>query len=1037
MGSSELEFHLLGPLEVLAGGRALDLGGQKQRALLALLVLEANRPILRERLIDALWEDDPTPTAAKALQVYVSQLRKVLGHERVITQSGGYTLRAEPGEIDLARFQRLVADGNPREALALWRGPPLGEFAGQRFAQAEIARLEALRLRCLEAQLEAELAEGRDVVGELEALVAQHPLRERLRELLLLALYRSGRQADALAAFREARRALVEELGIEPGKPLRDLHQAILRQDSSLDREPSSTDQPRGAFVGRAAEVDLLVEGLDDAIAGRGCVFLLVGEPGIGKSRLAEELTHLARARRVEVLVGRCWEAGGAPAYWPWVQSLRAIGAESLLESQRAADDVGARFRLFDATARFLCERSQLRPLLIFLDDLHAADEPSLLLLRFLARAIGSARIFVLGACRDVDPVVRPPLAETLAELAREPLTRRLSLTGLTESAVADYLSSTASELASAELVSALYEETEGNPLFVVETVRLFRIEGRIELPAGVRDVIARRLFHLGDDCHELLRLAAVLGREFDHTTLAAMGSVPVEEMLETLDEAMGARILTDVPGSAGRSRFAHVLIRDVLYDGLTHARRIQLHRRAADVLEDDAELAHHAAAGNLPARAVMHARRAGERAFELHAYEEAARLYELALACSPDETTRCELLLSLGHAQVRSGDNENARKGFLEAAASARRLRHPDALARAALGYGGRFVWARAGRDDRLVPLLEEAFAAGDELAPELRVQLLARLSAALRDDPDVGPREQLSRQAVDLARSLGDPATLAYALTGRYAAIWSPATAHERLALATEGVELAHAIGAKEREVENRGHRIHALLELGRLDEADADLEARAALTAEMGQPAQVVVHLWIRSMRHLLVGDLDSAETDIHHAFDLARRLSLFDEASITFELQRYVLRREQGRVGEVEGDLKTCANSFPNRPVLRCALANLSAELGRIDEAREALASIDIKGLPFHNEWIVSVSLLAETCVGVGDTRRAADLYELLMPYADQIVADGTEVALGAVARHLGLLAETLGRPDDAARHFEHAALLHAQMGVRSR
>lgn len=230
-----MEFRVLGPLEAVRDGQALELGGQKQRALLALLLIDANRTVSRDRLIDALWEDQPTATAAQALTVYVSQLRKALGRDRVVTQPGGYVLRVDPDELDLERFQRLHGDGKPHEALALWRGGALAEFSRLRFAQADIARLEELHLACLEARIEADLERGRNVVGELEALVAAHPLRERLHELLMLALYRCGRQAEALSVYQEVRRRLVEELGIEPRRELRELQQAILSQNPALE----------------------------------------------------------------------------------------------------------------------------------------------------------------------------------------------------------------------------------------------------------------------------------------------------------------------------------------------------------------------------------------------------------------------------------------------------------------------------------------------------------------------------------------------------------------------------------------------------------------------------------------------------------------------------------------------------------------------------------------------------------------------------------------------------------------------------------
>ena len=245
-----MDFRILGPLEVLDDGRALDLGGAKQRAALAMLAVHANRVVAHERLIEALWDEEPPETARKALQVYVSQLRKVLGRERLETKPRGYLLRLEPDELDLTRFELLRDGGKPAQALALWRGDPLADFDGQRFAEPEIARLDELRLACVEQRVELDLADGRhaELIGELEGLVRLHPLREHLRAQLMLALYRSGRQAEALEAYQAARAALVDGLGIEPGPGLRELHQQILMQDPGLDlpvaKQPARPEPP-------------------------------------------------------------------------------------------------------------------------------------------------------------------------------------------------------------------------------------------------------------------------------------------------------------------------------------------------------------------------------------------------------------------------------------------------------------------------------------------------------------------------------------------------------------------------------------------------------------------------------------------------------------------------------------------------------------------------------------------------------------------------------------------------------------------------
>jgi DNA-binding SARP family transcriptional activator len=235
-----MEFRILGPLEVVDGDRSVPLGGGRQRAVLALLVTRPNEVVSTDRLIDELWGADPPKKALNTVQYYVSQLRKTLGADRIVTRPPGYLIRVEPEELDLARFERLAEEGGAdrfREALELWRGPALADLAYESFAREEAARLEELRLAVQERRADAELEAGRgpELVPELERLIAEHPLRERLRGQLMLALYRSGRQADALSAYQAARSTLVEELGIEPGPALQELERAMLRQDPGLE----------------------------------------------------------------------------------------------------------------------------------------------------------------------------------------------------------------------------------------------------------------------------------------------------------------------------------------------------------------------------------------------------------------------------------------------------------------------------------------------------------------------------------------------------------------------------------------------------------------------------------------------------------------------------------------------------------------------------------------------------------------------------------------------------------------------------------
>jgi DNA-binding SARP family transcriptional activator len=272
-----MQFRLLGPLDVAEQNRTAALGGVKQRSLLAILLLHANEVVATDRLIGELWGESPPATVAKSVQSYVMRLRRELGPERLSTRPPGYVLNVAPDELDLAVFERLRGEARRaeparaaqklREALALWRGPPLADLAYEPFAQTEIVRLEELRLAVLEERIDADLADGRhgDLVGELEALIVDHPLRERLRAQLMLALYRSGRQAEALHAYRAARRELADELGLEPGEELRRLEQAILQQDPELEapqrprRAPPQTDRSLLVFPRAAAALDSLL----------------------------------------------------------------------------------------------------------------------------------------------------------------------------------------------------------------------------------------------------------------------------------------------------------------------------------------------------------------------------------------------------------------------------------------------------------------------------------------------------------------------------------------------------------------------------------------------------------------------------------------------------------------------------------------------------------------------------------------------------------------------------------------------------------
>ena len=1105
-----MDFRILGSLEVVDGTRRLALGGRKSRALLALLLLHANETLSTDRLIDDLWGGDPPASAGKSLQVQISRLRKALGGDAepdrtaglIVTRDRGYELVVDPECVDARRFERLVADGRAElaahrvtsavttleGALAQWRGAPLNDLAYEPFVQSESARLEELRVTALEHLIEAKLELGRhaEVVEALERLIAEHPYRERLRAQLMLALYRSDRQADALQAFQNARRTLVEDLGIEPGERLRELEGAVLAQAPSLQvpvpeeqASPAGESAPataRRAFVGRERELGQLLAGLDGAFAGRGGLALLAGEPGIGKSRLADALIERARARGASVLVGRSWEAGGAPAYWPWIEALRAYlrdaGAEELrrqlgagasdlaallpelrerfeeLPEPAALEGEGARFRQFEAVRAFLQNAADGRPLTLFLDDLHAADEPSLLLLRYVARGLESTQLLIVVAYRDVDPTLRDPLTSALAELVREPYTTQIALTGLSATQVAEYVEAATGITPGQHLVDAIHAETEGNPLFVAELVQLLVAEGNVDgtdahlrIPPGVRAVIGRRIARLSEPCRALLLQVSVMGREFGLDAVTEFSNLTSDGVIDALNEAMAERVLDEVPGAPGRVRFRHVLIRDALYEDLTAARRMQLHKEVGEALEAAyssdpephlAELARHfvaAAPLGVEDRALDYARRAAGRAARQLAFEEAARQYEIALTLAADRVTRCELLLALGDTQARAGDAPAAQRAFREAAELADREGLPDQLAHAALGYGGRFAWARARAFPALVPLLERALSAIDKRDTRTHARLLARLAAARRDDPLRERRVELGREALRIARESGDPVALMSAVEGHWIAVEGPEE-HRRgegVSAGEELISLGEQTGDKEKVFAGHDHRMQNLWALANRAGVDVGIAALGALAHELRQPAQHWDNGATRAILALMEGRFDEAETVIAETLAIGERVESWN-AHVSHRLALFVLRRAQGRLGEIEDLVRRSVHEYPSLRRFACALVHLYGELGREREVRASLDELLARDLAreyVDAEWVFSISLLADPCARFGDANAAERIYSLLLPYELFYALAPVESVFGAAARGLGVLATALRRFDDAERHFDVA------------
>ena len=896
--------------------------------------------------------------------------------------------------------------------------------------------------------------------------------------LRLLAKSPDERPESAAAVRRELERIAAGE-DDEPGEVEAD-------GENPLDRLAG------GVFVGRERELADLKDALEEALGGRGRLVLLVGEPGIGKTRTAEELATYARVRGAKVHWGHSHEDESSPAYWPWVQAMRSYVREAdpvalAWELGQGAGDVAqlvpevrerlgdvpdppeldpdeARFRLFDSIATFLASAARSRPLVLVLDDLHWADEPSLLLFRFVARQVRDSGLLLVGTYRDVELGRHHPLARTLAELAEVEGSRRVALRGLDTESIERYIEMTAGVEPPEGLAVAVHEQTEGNPFFISEVVRLMASEGSLEssarrrwdvsIPQGVREVVGRRLDRLSEEANEMLKMAAAVGREFELAVLERLNGKPRDALLDAIEQAVESQVVSEADRGGERYAFSHALVRETLYAELTGPKRIEVHRRIGEALEQlhgadpdppVAELARHfseAAPAGEAGKAIEYTEGAARRAATRLAHEDAAIHYERALEVlefSPqsDPARRLALLLELGEAQRRAGRFVPARETFEGAAEIARELGDAQALARAALGVSA--LSEAGGVDDAIVALLRETLdAVGDEDSA-VRVELLGAVGTELVWRDPQGEAAAVGREAVEMARRLGDPGTLASALARQtFLLSATPDAPRRELANSDELIELAERAGDRELVVRGHVYRLIALLSLGDVAEADIELDVYARSAEELRQPQ----HLWhvplLRGMRAAMEGRFSDAE----RLADEARRGGERAQEPLSaqlYALQMAVLRRHQGRMEEIIPAVREMAERYPALRAWRLALVSFLADAGRGEEMRaeyERLAARDFDDIPLDGQWLTAVTRISDACAQLRDAERAAILYEKLLPFADLAVVAGRAASLnGPVALYLGRLALVLGRAGDAVSHLENAVEMATRMGDR--
>lgn len=853
------------------------------------------------------------------------------------------------------------------------------------------------------------------------------------------------------------------------------------------------------AIVGRRRELAALRVALNEACSGRGRFLLVGGEAGVGKTRFCEEAASIAGDLGANVLSGSCLEGEAPLPYLPFVElleaapqvvplrSLREALGESAAQLASISPNLRALFKdipaaasslpeferqyLFAAMRDFLDRLSRVQPLVLVFEDLHWADEPTLLLVRHLIPFVASRSILFVATYRpsevDADDASTPTVKSfglliDQANRARAGDVLKLDDLGADESAA--MLGALTGTPPATDAAQAVHELTGGNPFFIEQLVKHFAEEQRLpeitaawasiasadfQVPESVRRVIERRLARAGGPCTDVLSTASVIGRHFDQEILKAVWDGDLADLESGLQAAAAANLIVRKrEGRRLRYSFQHDLIRQALLERLSLARRQRLHAfigRAIEGLRIDdrvGEVAYHYAhAGDAvePAEALQFLRLAADRACATTAYEQGAALYEIALdfVTADNLTTRCELLLNAADARKRVSDSDAARAAYAEAAALAQTLDSSGLLARAALGFAR--SWPTISSvDTDAVELLRRALDAvpSDEIA--LRARLSSRLALQLLYSGSPGEVLERSREAVALARRSGDHITLARALQVLHAALWQPDHLEERLRVATETLSLAEAIGDPAVALWGHRPRIADLSELARMDEARTEVDTYERLATSVGQPIFVWQAAVRRAMLTIFEGRLEEGERLAQRALELGQRAE-GQNLIAAFGGQLLIIRWQQGRVEELRPLITQSRASQPEVKLWSAVLAFIESEAGNTAAARaefELLAAGRFASIPNEDTLLVVLVLAALVCATLGDGLRAEELYELLLPYNGRniVVSEGV-ACVGAAAHYLGLLAAAARRWDDAEAHFESAIGLNTSSGGR--
>ncbi|MGO9490402.1 MAG: ATP-binding protein [Solirubrobacteraceae bacterium] len=847
---------------------------------------------------------------------------------------------------------------------------------------------------------------------------------------------------------------------------------------------------PPLAYVGRVAERAALEEAVNLARASQRQVVLLSGEPGIGKTRLASFAAHDAHSDGFAVVWGACTEELAVP-YEPWIgvcsqliesapdqlisRHVKRHGGELVrlvrnlaersedLPVPQSSDPETERYLLFNAVAGLLGEVAEMVPLCVVLDDLHWADAQSLALLRHVLRSSEQAALEVIVTYRDSDLGKDHPFTAVLADLRSLQGVQRIALYGLGADEVAEIMTALAGhqlEADAIELAAQIAAETDGNPFFVGEILRGLSESGAlvfdeasarwsidtsagIAMPESVRDVIERRVERLGEESLEALRLAAVVGREFDLQLLSAVIEIEEARLLDDLEAAVAASVLAESSEQVGRFRFVHALINQTLYDGLGATRRARMHQRVAEALEElygadpgehFAELALHwrlAAVSVDKTKASHYALEAGRRALNNLAPAEAVKHFTDAVeqTADADSRERCEALIGLGEAQLQTG-LAAFRETLLEASRIASKLQDGELAARASLANNRGFTSALGAIDDERITAIERAIELDDPPNPARRARLVGLRAQELNWDHDFARRWALAEEAIELARGAGDKRALADVLVSASLALEGAQRVELRATLADELVRAADELDDPARRFEAANRELLVCGQQGELARVQAALERMRQIAAELGRPTLVWRTEWATSGLALIRGDLVAGERLVERAFQSAQEAEQPD-ALLFYGIQMFYLRLFQGRGEEIIAMLEQSVEANPAIPALRALLASSLCWLGRREDAAMILtraASDRFADVRPATDELTALVLYADAVAQTRNGEVAAILYHLIEPWADQVDWH-TLWGAGHARLYLGLLASVLAEHEQSDKHLQFACEFH--------